>query len=254
MFLHSTEAAHGDLGVISSEDILIIISHSGESDEIIKLFQSLKIIKVLTVLISSKKNSQLAKLVNHSVIYPFSKESCMLNLAPSTSSLIQLEIGHLLAITLSQMRNISKETFSIYHPMGLLGKTLNLKAIHIMKKEENNSIVLLGTPLQDAIIEMASKSIGIVNVVDGYGKLYGIFTDGDLRRFFSTKNHNLSKQIDSICTTNPIVVNSKNYAREVIQIFKNNRIDVAPVIDDKNNLLGTIRLIDLIDAGFEFES
>lgn len=250
-FIHSTEAAHGDLGLFQEEDIVIIISHSGESDEILNIIPSIKRIGSNIILISSNEKSRLNQICDKSIIYPFDKEAGVIDFAPTTSSLIQLMIGNLITLSLANLKNINRDTFALFHPKGFLGKSLTLRVKDVMKKGNRNSTVFHNSSLKDAIIEMSKKSLGIVNVVDKDNNLKGIFTDGDLRRFFALTDSVKEVFISQLITTKPIIFFENEYAIDALKKLEINEINTAPVTNNNNKLVGTLRLIDLIDEGLK---
>ena len=181
-YLHPAEALHGDLGMVSENDILIIISQSGESEEVLEIIPSLKIIGCKIIGFTSNINSTLAKSCNLNQIFPKYTEACYLGLAPSSRTTAILCYGDALGIVLSKMKNFSKDDFGKFHPAGILGKKLLLRTADIMAKDNENSKILSSASLKDAIIEMSKKGLSIVTVVDKMDNILGVVTDGDIRR------------------------------------------------------------------------
>lgn len=247
-FLHPAEALHGDLGMIQSDDIVIAISYSGESEEVTRLIPNIKLIGATLICITGNKESTLAQNSDISYVFPKFREACYMNLAPTSSTTAALVFGDALAVCLSKEYGFDEKHYAVYHPAGSLGKKLLLRVDDLMHREEKNSVVLSGTFIKDAIVEMSNKSLGIINIVNKEYDLIGIFTDGDLRRTFSKNIDIYNRQIDEIMTTDPIFVGANLLAVEALNILKTKNITVLPVVEN-GKLIGTIRMIDIIKAG-----
>ena len=248
-FLHPAEGAHGDLGVITKDDIILAVSYSGETDEIIQLIPSIKKIKARLVSITCRPNSTLERHADLSIHLDIIREACMHNLAPTTSSTATLVFGDALAIVLSKMIGFQPENFAVFHPKGSLGKRLLTKVSDLMFKGEENPIIDGDEVLKKAIIIMSEKGLGAISVVDADQKLVGIITDGDLRRTIEKYDSLPNLKVCDIMTKNPIVIAPDALAVEAIKPMQEREIMVLPVVDKEQRPVGMIRLHDIIKAG-----
>lgn len=246
--LHPAEAMHGDLGMISENDVVIAISFSGESDEIIKILPSIKMIGAMIVGITGNPHSTLAKFSNIVQILPEFDEACYLGLAPTSSTTSVLCYGDALAVVASGVYGFKDIDFGRLHPAGSLGKKLVLKVDDLMAKERANATVLINVTLKDAIVELSQKGLGVVTIVNNKDELLGIITDGDLRRQLEAGANIYSLQVEDIMTRNPITIQSGKLALEALNILKIKNISCIPVMK-KRQVIGTIRLQDIIRAG-----
>lgn len=253
-YLHPAEARHGDLGMVTNRDIVIAISNSGETEEVIAILTSLKKIGAKIIGISANKNSTL--LVNSDIAYDIPKveEACYLKLAPTSSTTGVLVLGDALAVCLSIKKGFSKDNFALFHPSGALGKQLLTKVDDIMIKGKNNAVVTENATLKETILELSSKGLGVVNVVDNEGKLVGIFTDGDLRRLLAKLSvcSLESIQIKDVMTFNPTVIEKGKLAVDALNMMKGAKnkqtISCLPVVE-QTNLHGIVLIRDLIRNG-----
>ena len=247
-FLHPAEAQHGDLGMLRSDDVVIAISFSGESEEVTKLIPSLKVIGVPLVGISGNRESTLIKNSDYSFVFPYFKEACPMNLAPTSSTTAALAFGDALAVCASVIYGFNEKNFALFHPAGSLGKKLLYTVGDIMHTGESNPVVGCDAMLRDAIIVMSKKALGIVNISER-GKLNGVFTDGDLRRALSNENIDVYKaDIKSLMSVNPIKVPSDMLAIEALKLMNDKNISALPVVDD-GKLVGTVRINDITNIG-----
>ena len=247
-FLHPAEAQHGDLGMLRSDDVVIAISFSGESEEATKLIPSLKAIGVPLVGISGNRESTLIKNSDYSFVFPYFKEACPMNLAPTSSTTAALAFGDALAVCASVIYGFNEKNFALFHPAGSLGKKLLYTVGDIMHTGESNPVVGCDAMLRDAIIVMSKKALGIVNISEN-GKLKGVFTDGDLRRALSNENIDVYKaDIKSLMSVNPITVPSNMLAIEALKLMNDRNISALPVVDN-GMLAGTVRINDITNTG-----
>ena len=247
-FLHPAEAQHGDLGMLRSDDVVIAISFSGESEEVTKLIPSLKVIGVPLVGISGKKDSTLIRNSDYSFVFPYFKEACPMNLAPTSSTTAALAFGDALAVCASVIYGFNEKNFALFHPAGSLGKKLLYTVGDIMHTGESNPVVGCDAMLRDAIIVMSKKALGIVNISEN-GKLKGVFTDGDLRRALSNENIDVYKaDIKSLMSVNPITVPSNMLAIEALKLMNDRNISALPVVHN-GMLAGTVRINDITNTG-----
>ena len=248
-FLHPAEALHGDLGMVSSNDIVIVISYSGESDEITNILPNIKLIGAKIIAISGNPDSTLVRHSDYAYIFPKFDEACTLKLAPTTSTTATLVLGDALAIAASNKYGFNVDNYALYHPSGALGKKLLLKVSDLMYKGKDNAVVAEDTKLIDAIIEMSSKTLSMVSVVDSSGRLKGILTDGDLRRLLSDKKDIYNLNVNEVMTTTPIIIGKEVLAVEALKLLKETTKIVMPVVDDEGKAVGAIRLQDILNAG-----
>ena len=247
-FLHPGEAMHGDLGMISENDVVIAISYSGESDEIIKILPNIKMIGATLVGISGNGNSTLAYASDIVQILPKFKEACYLGLAPTSSTTSVLCYGDALAVVASGIYGYKDVDFGRIHPAGALGKKLILKVDDLMAKGNENAKVRGNVALKDAIIELSKKGLGVVSIVDGEDTLLGVITDGDLRRQLEKEADIYSLQVEDIMTKKPITIQSGRLAVEGLKVLKENNVSCVMVMEG-NKVVGTIRLQDIIGIG-----
>jgi arabinose-5-phosphate isomerase len=247
-FLHPAEALHGDLGMISANDIVIAISYSGESEEITRILPNIKLIGSTIIGISGNQNSSLIKYSDYAFVFPKFKEACPMNLAPTSSTTVEMVLGDALAVCLSKVYGFREHNYALYHPAGSLGKKLLIKVNDIMHGGERNSVVKAGTKLKDAIVEMSTKAIGIINIVNENNKLIGVFTDGDLRRVFTSKVNVYDLSIDDVMIKTPIFVDQDLLAIEALKMMKEYNISALPIIRN-DQLVGTVRVNDILGVG-----
>ena len=246
IFIHPTEAAHGDMGLINKKDIILLISNSGETDEIVNILPSLKRHSKKIVSLTSKKTSSISKSADISIEIKSDKEACPLDLAPTTSTTNALAFGDALAIALLEAKGFSKKDFAYSHPAGKLGKKLITKVEHLMHtgnsipKADENII------LDKALLEMTKKSLGITLVLKKE-KVVGIFTDGDLRRCINNKLDIHKTKISKVMTKKFKSISSENLAVDAAEIMEKNKIFTLIVYKNKK-LAGVISMHDLIEA------
>ncbi len=246
--LHPGEAMHGDLGMISDNDIVIAISYSGESDEIVKILPNIKLIGAVLVAITGNGLSTLAQAADIVQVFPKFEEAGSLRLAPTSSTTVELCYGDALAIVASAVYGFQDQDFAKFHPAGSLGKKLILKVDDMMSSAEQNAVTPMDATLKDAIVELSKKGLGIVSVVDGDGRLAGVITDGDLRRQLEKGANVYNLQVREIMTKTPVTISSGKLAADALKLMKDKNISCMPVVKGKK-VLGTIRLQDIIGAG-----
>ncbi|MCH2263625.1 MAG: KpsF/GutQ family sugar-phosphate isomerase [SAR86 cluster bacterium] len=247
-FIHATEALHGDIGIISNNDAILIFSHSGESKEILELIPSLQNIGCEIFSFTGQVKSSIAERTEINISTEVDKEACPLNLAPTSSTTAALALGDALAIALLESRKFSPEDFAKSHPGGELGKRLTLKVKDIMHKGKDFPKVSPQTLLSKALVEISNKGLGIVVVVDK-NKLKGVFTDGDLRRTLESKTDIHETKISSVMTSKAKTINQSLLAKKAIEIMQKNQIYVLIAVDPKGIPVGVIRMHDLMQSG-----
>lgn len=246
--LHPAEAMHGDLGMVSSNDIVIAISFSGESDEIVKILPNIKMIGATLVGITGNPNSTLAKASDVVQVLPKFEEACYLGLAPTSSTTAVLCYGDALAVVASGIYGFKDVDFGKFHPAGSLGKKLILKVDDLMAKKEKNAKVHISVPLKDAIIELSKKGLGAVSVVEDEDKLAGIITDGDLRRQLEKGADIYNMKVEDIMSKKPLTISRDKLAVEALRTMKDKNISCL-VVCEEEKAVGTIRLQDIIGVG-----
>lgn len=246
--LHPAEAMHGDLGMVSANDVVIAISFSGESDEIVNILPNIKMIGATLVGITGNPNSTLAKASDVVQVLPKFEEACYLGLAPTSSTTAVLCYGDALAVVASGIYGFKDVDFGKFHPAGSLGKKLILKVEDLMAKSEKNAIVHISVPLKDAIIELSKKGLGAVSIVDDNQKLLGIITDGDLRRQLEKGADIYNMKVEEVMSTKPVTINKEKLAVDALHLMKEKNISCLVAVDE-NRVAGTIRLQDIIGVG-----
>lgn len=246
MLLNPVQAMHGDLGMVTPADIVLAISYSGESDEVIRLIPSLRRIGVKVIGMTGKAESSLAKNSDWVYLIDCGREACPFNMAPTTSTTATLALGDALAMVLLEARGFKKENFALLHPAGAIGRALLFRVKDIMRTGER--LVTLGetATVKDAIVAMTSAKAGCACVTAADGTLEGIFTDGDLRRLLSSDAAEpMALPITQVMIRKPVSVSLGALAVEVLNIFENHKVDDLPVVDEAGRLVGTIDIQDL---------
>ena len=248
-FVHPGEASHGDLGMITPGDVVLAISNSGETDEILTILPIIKRMGVNLVAMTGNPRSSLARQANALIDTAVEKEACPLNLAPTSSTTAALVMGDALAVALYKSRDFTAEDFARSHPGGRLGRRLLLYVTDIM--HQGAAIPLIGEEagLRDALLEMSSKGLGMTGVTDADGRLVGIFTDGDLRRALNQGIDVYHAGIADVMTRNPKSTHVDRLAAETIQLMRSLSINGLFVVDDDNHVVGALNMHDLLRAG-----
>ncbi|MFT2091874.1 KpsF/GutQ family sugar-phosphate isomerase [Paraglaciecola sp. 2405UD69-4] len=248
-FMHPAEANHGDLGMLTEQDILLTISNSGETAELLALVPVVKRLGVTIIAMTSNVNSALGKYADVKLCVKVEKEACSLGLAPTSSTTATLVMGDALAVALLDARGFTSEDFAMSHPGGSLGKRLLLKLDDIMVKHEALPLVSPDQTLSTALVEISKKALGMTGVVDASGKLLGIFTDGDLRRVLDNKIDVHKVAIKDIMTKNSITASSEMLAAEVLKLMQKHKINSLFVTNKEGIPVGAINMQLLLQAG-----
>lgn len=250
LYLHPAEAFHGDLGMVTSRDVVIVLSHSGETEEIVRLLSPLKKRGVKIIAMTGNPRSALARNADVVLDISIDREACPLGLAPSTSTAVSLAMGDALALTLSKKKGFREEDFAQLHPGGDLGRRL-LRVKDLMRKGKAHPIVRETTPVKQALFAITRARAGSCSVVDGKRKLVGIFTDGDLRRQLRENGGEILFQpIQEVATRNPFVIRQERLAAEALHLLREKKIDEIPVVDRRGRVVGLLDVQDLLKAGF----
>lgn len=247
-FVHPGEALHGDLGMIKSEDVVIAISNSGSTEELLVLANAITRQGTTLIAMTGDASSQLATIADVHLSIAIKEEACPMGLAPTSSTTVTLVLGDALAVALLEARGFTPEDFARSHPAGRLGKRLLVRVQDIMHTDDALPIVSPDTPIQQTILEITSKKLGVAMIADDTNKLLGIFTDGDLRRAFE-KTVNMDDSVQSVQTACKHFCAPDALAVDALVLMQNKEITVLPVLDKTGNIQGIIHMHDLLKAG-----
>lgn len=247
--IHAAEASHGDFGMITKQDVIIAISYSGKTAEVLSLLPLMKHLEIPVVSITGDPNSPLAKASTVNLDVSVDKEACPLGLAPTASTTATLVMGDALAIALLEAKGFTAKEFAFSHPGGSLGKRLLLTVKDIMHTNDKIPMVKSNCTLQDTILEVTRKKLGMTTVVDQQNTLLGIFTDGDLRRAFEKSVEVKSTVVDTVMTRTPRTVRPEQLAIEALNIMELYKITSLVVTDSNNHVEGVVHMHDLLQAG-----
>jgi arabinose-5-phosphate isomerase len=248
-FVHPGEASHGDMGMITSEDVVLALSNSGTTREVLTILPLIKRMGAQLVSMTGDKQSMLAKAADVNLDVSVATEACPLGLAPTSSTTATLVMGDAIAIALLEARGFSAEDFAFSHPGGALGIKLLLKVADIMRSGEEIPKVNEKVFLSDALLEMSAKGLGMTTVVDNAGKLKGIFTDGDLRRCLDNGHDVHKTPIADIMTANCKTINKDILAAEALHLMEERKISVLVVVNEDYSPVGAVHLHDILKAG-----
>jgi arabinose-5-phosphate isomerase len=248
-FVHPGEASHGDLGMVTKDDIVLAISNSGETGEVVGIIPVIKRIGAKLVGMSSNPLSTLAKLSDTHVCIKVSKEACPLGLAPTSSTTATLVMGDAIAVALLNARGFTADDFALSHPGGSLGKRLLLRLTDIMHTGDRLPIVNQNAHIKDALVEMSAKGLGMTAVVDDDNVLSGLFTDGDLRRILDDETDIHQDTIRTVMTRSPRVAYADMLAAEALKIMEDKKINGLIIVDDSNHPIGAMNMHDLLKSG-----
>ncbi len=248
-FVHPAEAAHGDLGMILPQDVVIALSHSGQSDEVLNLLPALKRKGMKLIAITGRAQSTLAQEADIHLDAGVDKEACPLGLAPTSSTTAALALGDALAVVLIQARAFTANDFALSHPAGSLGKNLLVRVSDLMHTDDRLPKVLTSTALKDAIIEMSEKGLGMTAIVDENQQAIGVFTDGDLRRLFQQPFDVQETTMADVMGKTPKTIQHDKLASEALRLMQETRVSGLLVVDEQQQLLGAINMHDLLQAG-----
>lgn len=247
-FMHPGEAAHGDLGMVTANDILIAISNSGESSELLDILPAVKRLGARVIAMTGKPASRLAKLADVHLNIAVAKEACTLNLAPTTSTTVTLAMGDALAVALLDVRGFREQDFALSHPGGALGRRLLTHVRDVMRTGDAIPSVGLDVPLVKALLEISQKGMGMTAVVDADGRPLGVFTDGDLRRVIERMHDFSNVLIRDVMHANPRSVRPEQLAVDAVAVMEEFRINQMLVIDESGQLVGALHIHDLTRA------
>lgn len=248
-FIHPSEAKHGDMGMVTKKDVLLILSNSGESEEIISILPFIKRLHIPLITLTGKPRSTLAKAATINIDVSVKKEACPLGLAPTSSTTAALVMGDALAMALLDKRGFTENDFALSHPGGTLGRRLLLQVDEIMNQHGDVPVVPHNASLQEALLEMTQKKLGMTTVVNEHGALIGVFTDGDVRRAFD-KNTDIKKTcIHQVMSKNPKTISRELLAAEALNLMETHKITSLIITDDQHRPIGIIHIHDILRAG-----
>lgn len=250
LFLHPTEGLHGDLGMVTQFDVVLALSNSGESDELINMLPSIKRIGAKLIALVGKETSTLATSSDCFLSIGEVKEACPLGLVPTTSTTLMLTLGDAIAIALLKARNFKPEDFAVFHPGGSLGKRLLLTVKSIIEITKKNPKLVKTSTVKDVIFNMTESGLGATSIIDHNDKLIGIITDGDIRRSLVNGNNIMDLSIEDLYNQNPITIKQNFLAVEALNIMEDQKINILPVINDHNEPIAMIHLHDITKLGF----
>lgn len=248
-FVHPGEASHGDLGMITSNDVVLTISNSGETGEVLAITPVIKRIGAKLIAMTSNPDSTLAKLSDTHVCIKVSQEACPLGLAPTSSTTATLVMGDALAVALLNAKDFTANDFALSHPGGSLGKRLLLRLQDVMHSGERIPVVSENAKIKDALVEMSLKGLGMTAVVKSHGELAGLFTDGDLRRILDEKIDIHHDDISTVMTKSPRVADGEMLAAQALKIMEDNKINGLIIVNNANHPIGAMNMHDLLKAG-----
>lgn len=243
--LNSVDALHGDLGILNDGDLVLALSYSGESEELINLLPAMKRFSVRIIAMTGNPRSTVAKRSDVVLNVKVPKEACPFNLAPTSSTTAMLVMGDALAMTVLQARGFKEQDFARHHPAGSIGRSLLLQVRDIMRKDSRNAVVNERVTVKEALLVMTQAKSGSVSVVNQRGKLAGVFTDGDLRRQMARDEKILNRPLSSVMTPGPVCLKEDALAVEALKIFNERNIDDLIVVNAKNEPVGLVDSQDL---------
>jgi arabinose-5-phosphate isomerase len=249
-FVHPGEASHGDLGMITAKDVVLALSNSGETEEILTILPIIKRLGIPLITLTGNPDSRLARAANANIDVSVEQEACPLGLAPTASTTASLAMGDALAVALLESRGFTEEDFARSHPAGSLGRRLLLRIEDLMHTGEAIPRVSQQASLSEALLEMSRKGLGMTTIADEQGCLAGIFTDGDLRRLLDHGEVSINTiQVTDVMHRNCISVESRQLAAEALRIMDEKKVNALPVVDENNHIVGALNMHDLLRAG-----
>ena len=248
-FLHPGEAMHGDIGMITARDVVLALSNSGETDELVAILPVIKRLDVPLIALTGSRDSTLGRYASVMLDVSVPQEACSLNLAPTASTTATLAMGDALAVAVLEARGFTPEDFARSHPGGTLGRRLLLHVEDVMHRGETLPAVSPDTVLSAGLLEMSRKGLGMTAVVDERRRVLGVFTDGDLRRAFDRQIDVHQTRMHEVMTKNPKVAQPRMLAAEAVHLMETHRITALPVVDADGVLIGALNVHDLLRAG-----
>jgi len=248
-FMHPAEASHGDIGMITREDVVLALSNSGETEELLTILPVIKRLDAPLIALTGRLDSTLARAATVAIDVSVATEACSLNLAPTASTTATLAMGDALAVAVLEARGFTPDDFARSHPAGTLGRKLLLHVEDVMRSGNALPVVSPGALLRDGLLEMSRKALGMTCVARPDGKLLGVFTDGDLRRVLDRSLDLHRTQMDAVMTANPKRAKPRMLAAEAVHLMEEHRITALPVVNDDDVIVGALNVHDLFRAG-----
>lgn len=250
LWIHPADAVHGDLGRVTKDDVIIALSNSGESPELTQLLPVIKQIGARLIALTGSVHSSLAKHGDVTLDVSVKREACSLNLAPTASTTAMLAMGDALAVVVAERRGFKERDFALFHPGGQLGKRLLLRVRDIMRTGEANPVAPERARVKDVLLAITKARAGCASIVDGRGRLVGIFTDGDLRRHLEMTPNLADTTVRDVMTKTPKTIQADRLAAEALRLLREYRIDELVVLDGRKRPIGLLDVQDLLKAGF----
>ena len=247
--MHPAEGIHGDLGMVVKGDVVIAISNSGETGEIINLLPAIKRLGAKLICLVGNLHSTLARMSDVSLDVSVTEEACPLGLAPTASTTAALAMGDALAAVLLEQKGFKEEDFALFHPGGTIGRRLLVRVKDLMHKDQEVPMIREDARMKDAILEITSKKLGVTSIVDDRGALMGILTDGDLRRALEHGGNVLPHPVSQYMTKNPKMIGEEELAAKALQLMETYTITSLLILDDQRRVKGIIHLHDILKAG-----
>jgi len=249
LFLHAAEGLHGDLGMVTDGDVLVAVSYSGRTEDLMNILPVIRSMKVPIIAISGNRRSSLAHQADVVLDGSVRQEACPLNLAPTASTTVALALGDALAVAVMTQRGFTRDDFARFHPGGTLGRGLHLRVADLMRTGERFATVPHGSTVRDALFAITKAQAGAAAVLDGDGHLAGIVTDGDIRRYLVREDGGLDTAIADVMTPTPVVVNPDMPAVDALRLMEEKVVDDLPVVDDQHLAVGMLDVQDLLRGG-----
>jgi arabinose-5-phosphate isomerase len=249
VFLHPAEAMHGELGLLSSDDIVILISYNGETEELINIIPFLKRLGIKLIALTGNPNSSIGKASDIVIDVGVEREACPFGIAPTSSTTATMAMGDALAIAVMSLRKVTRDDLARLHPGGTIGRRLLLKVEDVMRAGKRHAVVEEETLVRDVLFTITKARGGAASVVDKENKLVGIITDGDIRRHLILDETALNKPAREIMTQTPITIQRGKLAAEALRLMQERNIDDLPVVDEEGHVLGMIDIVDLVKVG-----
>ncbi|WP_081348493.1 KpsF/GutQ family sugar-phosphate isomerase [Selenomonas sp. KH1T6] len=251
-FMHPGEAFHGDLGMVTENDVVIAISNSGESSEVVNILPIIRRIGAVVIAFCGRRDSNLGRNADHFIDIGVEREACPLGLAPTASTTATLAMGDAMAVAIMSARNFTRQDFAMFHPGGALGRKLLLKVENVMHTGEENPIIAAGRTAKDALFIMTDKGLGAVSVVNSEGKFIGLITDGIIRRALAKDYKFLDEPVEHIMCETPLTIAKDKLAASALSVMEKHKprpVAVLPVVDAEKNPVGIVHLTDLLRQG-----
>jgi arabinose-5-phosphate isomerase len=248
-FVHPAEASHGDIGMITRRDVVVALSNSGETEELVRILPVIKRIDTPLIALTGRPDSTLGRAANVVLDVSVAEEACPLNLAPTASTTAALAMGDALAVGVLEARGFTEQDFALSHPGGALGRRLLLHVADVMRTGDSLPQVAPDAPLKEGLLEMSRKGLGMTTVTDSGSKLLGVFTDGDLRRVLDRTLDLSGVSMRDVMTPQPKSALPRMLAAEAVHLMETYRITALPVVDDHNVVVGALNVHDLLRAG-----